>query len=143
MIPNYQMKNFNIWGQFHQHFCPTFSREQVEKLFLQLAFGKVQTDLANRALLWQISPQLRGKFQSRMFVKLNGNFFYQMLRANDSSLATQSLVKSTPGVNFINILHTCSFCTCRAQKHKKDSQVISLFTQKLCVNMLVKSTPGF
>ncbi len=43
-------------GQFHQHFCPTFSREQDEKLFLangiwQMAFGKWH--LANG--IWQMA----------------------------------------------------------------------------------------
>ncbi len=38
---------------------------------------------------------------------------------------TQKLVQSA-GLNFINVLHT-AFYTRRAQKHKKDRQVFSLF----------------
>jgi len=34
-------------GQFHQYFCPTFSREQYEGLFWQMAFGERQINFAN------------------------------------------------------------------------------------------------
>jgi len=37
---------------------------------------------------------------------------------------------------------TFSFCVCWAQKRKKDSQVISLFTLSGSEHMLVKLTPG-
>ncbi len=49
-------------GRFHQHFCPTFFREQDKKLFCQMLFGKWRTDLANGTLIWQISPHIFGIF---------------------------------------------------------------------------------
>jgi len=35
------------WSQFHQHILEAFLREQDEKLFWQMSFGKRQINLAN------------------------------------------------------------------------------------------------
>ncbi len=52
-----------------------------------MVFGKRQTDLANVALIWQISPHM-GKVQGRMMVKLFHNFL-----AKHCALATFCLAK--------------------------------------------------
>jgi len=56
-------------------------------------------------------------------------------------------VKPT-GVNFYDLCSTRNFCACRFQKHKKDSQVVSLYAlsgsacAKAAHRTLMKLTPG-
>jgi len=54
-------------------------------------------------------------------VKLNSKFWQFFL------LGKQNLVKSTPGVNFINVLWPAFTCADTKCAKKKDSQVVSLF----------------
>jgi len=86
-------------GRFHQHFCPTFLSKQVEKLLLvngiwQMAnrFGKRRINLVNFTL-----PHL-GKVQGRMLVKLNENFFCQMLSASIFLLGAQGFGEIDPSI---------------------------------------------
>ncbi len=59
-----------------------------------MAFGKWQTDWKNGELIWQILPQILGKFH---WCSLMQNVFCQTLCVSDFLPGKQSLVKSTRG----------------------------------------------
>ena len=71
-----RVNRHETWGQFHQHWRPTFSHAQNEKLFLR-------TNLANGARNWQTahnfcclnSANTAHILMLKLLVKLNGEFF--------------------------------------------------------------------
>jgi len=68
--------------------------------------------------------KILAKFSSFRVGETESQFFCRTLYAGDFSLGAQSLLKSTPGVNFITII--CKAVASEdAKSAKKDSQVIS------------------